>query len=75
MCQSESSVIENIDPDGRLCTIQVVGVVVRVVGFRVNFFKGACYIEGVVDYKCDVVLLEKVSGYSGCELLVSVARC
>ena len=60
---------------GDSVTIRVVGVVVRVVGFRVNFFKGACYIEGVVDYKCDVVLLEEVSGYSGRELLVSIARC
>ena len=57
---------------GDCVTIRVVGVVARVVGFRVNFFKGACYIEGVVDYKCDVVLLEKVSGYSDRELLVSV---
>ncbi len=50
---------------GDCVTIRVVGVVARVVGFRVNFFKGACYIEGVVDYKCDVVPLEEVSGYSG----------
>ena len=56
-------------------TRRVICVVVRVVGFRVNFFKGACYIEGVVDYKCDVVLLEEVSGYADRELLVSVARC
>ncbi len=56
-------------------TRRVICVVVRVVGFRVNFFKGACYIEGVVDYKCDVVLLEEVSGYSDRELFVSVTRC
>ena len=56
-------------------TRRAVGVVVRVVGFRINFLKGACYIEGVVDYKCDVVLLEEVSGNSGRELFVSIARC
>ncbi len=47
MCQSERSVIASRDP----------GVVV-VVRLRVNFFKRACDIEGVVDYKCDVVFSE-----------------
>jgi hypothetical protein len=60
---------------GDFVTLRVVGVVVQVVGFRVNLLKGACYIEGVVDSKCDVVLLEEVSGYSGRELLVSIACC
>jgi hypothetical protein len=56
-------------------THRVIGVVVGVVRLRVNFFKGAHDIEGVVDYKCDVVLLEEVLDYSDHELLVSITRC
>lgn len=42
---------------GNAVTLRVVIVVVGVVRFRVNFVERACDIEGVVDNKCDVVLL------------------
>ena len=42
----------------------VIGVGVGVVRLRVDFFKGAHDVEGVVDHKCDVVFLEEVLGYS-----------